>query len=101
MSEFRKMIDEARAANLGGLTLFRVGDFYELFYDDATVASKALGLTLTARDKGPNPIPMTGFPAHQFDAYAAKLLAGGYRVAIVEPYAEKWGLKNKFAFRQL
>jgi DNA mismatch repair protein MutS len=81
---FAKMIREARAANPDCLCLFRIGDFYELFYDDATVAAKVLGLTLTTRDRGPNPVPMTGFPYHQLDAYVGKLVAAGYRVAIVE-----------------
>ncbi len=66
------------------LLLFRMGDFYELFYDDAKLAAKALSLTLTSRDKGTNPIPMAGFPHHQLDGYLAKLIRKGFRVAVCE-----------------
>ena len=82
---FVKMINECRSANVGGICLFRVGDFYELFYDDAKIGAQVLGLTLTARDKGPSPIPMSGFPYHQLDAYSKKLAAAGCRVAVIEP----------------
>ena len=54
---------EVKRSNPGSLLLFRMGDFYELFYDDAELAAKVLGLTLTSRDKGSsNPVPMAGFP---------------------------------------
>lgn len=66
------------------ILLFRMGDFYELFYDDARTAATALGLTLTSRDKGENPIPMAGFPHHQLDTYLAKLIQNGFRVAVCE-----------------
>ena len=62
------------------LLLFRLGDFYELFFDDAVVASKLLGLTLTKRQEH----PMAGLPHHAADAYVAKLLAAGRRVAICD-----------------
>ena len=62
-----------------------MGDFYELFYEDAVTASKVIGLTLTSRDKGStNPIPMAGFPYHQLDGYLQKLVRGGFRAAICE-----------------
>ncbi len=76
--------DEAKKACGDALLLFRMGDFYELFHDDAKTASKQLGLTLTSRDKGPNPIPMAGFPYHQLDGYMAKLIGRGFRVAVCE-----------------
>jgi len=67
------------------LLLFRVGDFYELFYEDAQIASRIVGLTLTTRDKGaPNPVPMAGFPYHRLDAYLRKLVQAGYRLAVCE-----------------
>jgi len=66
------------------LLLFRMGDFYELFHEDAKNASRVLGLTLTSRDKGENPIPMAGFPYHQLEGYLAKLIAAGYRAAVCE-----------------
>ena len=66
------------------LLLFRMGDFYELFFEDAKTAARVLGLTLTSRDKGENPIPMAGFPYHQLDSYLGKLIAAGYRAAVCE-----------------
>ncbi len=76
---------EVKAQHPQAILLFRMGDFYELFYEDAVLASKAVGLTLTSRDKGsPNPIPMVGFPYHQLDGYLQKLVRAGYRAAICE-----------------
>lgn len=66
------------------LLLFRMGDFYELFYEDAKAAARILGLTLTSRDKGENPIPMAGFPHHQLDGYLGKIIAAGFRAAVCE-----------------
>lgn len=69
----------------GTLLLYRIGDFYELFYEDAEIISRALGLTLTSRDKGStNPIPMAGFPYQQLDNYLRRLVQAGYRAAICE-----------------
>ncbi|WP_010582496.1 DNA mismatch repair protein MutS [Schlesneria paludicola] len=76
---------EVKAQHPHAILLFRMGDFYELFYEDAVVASKAIGLTLTSRDKGsPNPIPMAGFPYHQLDGYLQRLVRAGFRAAICE-----------------
>ncbi len=76
---------EVKAQHPQAILLFRMGDFYELFYEDAVAASKAVGLTLTSRDKGsPNPIPMAGFPYHQLDGYLQKLVRAGFRAAICE-----------------
>ncbi len=75
---------DAKEACGDALLLFRMGDFYELFHDDAKAAAAALGLTLTSRDKSKNPIPMAGFPFHQLDGYLAKLIRLGFRVAICE-----------------
>ena len=75
---------DAKAACGDALLLFRMGDFYELFYDDAKAASRTLGLTLTSRDKGDNPIPMAGFPYHQLESYLGKLIASGFRAAVCE-----------------
>jgi DNA mismatch repair protein MutS len=69
----------------GAILLFRMGDFYEMFHEDAEIASKALDLTLTARGKGTaNVARMCGFPHHQLDAYAAKLVRVGHRVAVCD-----------------
>src|SRR3954464_9229460 len=64
---------------------FRMGDFYELFGEDAETAHKLLGLTLTTRDRT---ITMAGFPHHQLEVYLHKLLHEGQRVAICEPVEE-------------
>src|SRR5262249_31544948 len=72
---------EAKARHPGMILLFRMGDFYETFGDDAELVSRVLGLTLTSRDKA---IPMAGFPHHQLENYLRKLLHGGHRVAICD-----------------
>ena len=79
-----RQYQEAKAACGDALLLFRMGDFYELFFDDAHAAARTLNLTLTSRDKGENPIPMAGFPYHQLESYLGKLVAAGMRVAICE-----------------
>jgi len=67
------------------ILLYRMGDFYELFFDDAKTAADVLGITLTARGKnGDNPVPMAGVPVHSIEQYLAKLVKQGYSVAICE-----------------
>lgn len=66
------------------LLLYRMGDFYELFYDDAITASKLLEITLTSRDKKKDPIPMCGVPYHSAKGYIERLIDQGYKVAICE-----------------
>ena len=67
------------------LLFYRLGDFYEMFFDDAEVASKELELTLTGKSCGLNErAPMCGIPFHAVDIYIAKLVEKGYRVAICE-----------------
>jgi len=63
---------------------FRMGDFYEMFYEDARLASKVLGLALTSRTKGESAVPMAGVPYHAIDSYLAKMIRAGYRVAICD-----------------
>jgi DNA mismatch repair protein MutS len=75
---------EAKAACGDALLFFRMGDFYELFHDDARAAARMLGLALTSRDKGENATPMAGFPHHQLESYLGKLVSLGVRVAICE-----------------
>jgi len=82
---------EAKAEHPDALVFFRLGDFYELFYDDAPVAAKALDLTLTARNKDKEkgePIPMAGVPYHAASSYIQKLLELGFKVAICEQMAD-------------
>ena len=67
------------------LVLYRLGDFYELFFNDALVASKELDIVLTGRDAGmKDRVPMCGVPHHAVDGYLDKLTSKGYKVAIVE-----------------
>jgi len=66
------------------ILFFRMGDFYETFYEDANTCSRVLGLTLTSRNKGDNPIPLAGVPYHAVDGYLKKMLQAGYRVAVCE-----------------
>ena len=67
------------------IVFFRLGDFYEMFFDDAILASKELELTLTGRDCGQKErAPMCGVPFHSYESYVAKLIAKGYKVAICE-----------------
>src|SRR3984885_5142001 len=69
----------------GALLLFRLGDFYELFLDDAIVAARELEITLTARNKEKGTaIPMCGVPYHAAEGYIARLIQKGYRVAICD-----------------
>src|SRR3954464_12391867 len=67
------------------LLLFRMGDFYELFGQDAVEAASILEITLTSRDKNkPNPLPMAGVPLQRHGAYLSRLLKAGRKVAIAE-----------------
>nr|MDQ3036524.1 DNA mismatch repair protein MutS [Myxococcota bacterium] len=80
----------AKAQHPDALLFFRMGDFYEMFYDDAVVASRALDLTLTARSKSADgtEIPMAGVPHHAAAGYLARLLEKGFKVAICEQMAD-------------
>jgi len=77
---------DAKRQHRDAIVFFRMGDFYEMFYEDALVAARALDLTLTSRSKdaGGNGIPMCGVPFHAVDGYLAKLVKKGFRVAICE-----------------
>src|SRR3989442_3713784 len=77
---------EAKPQHRHAVVCFRMGDFYEMFYEDALVAARALDLTLTSRSKdaGGNGIPMCGVPYHAVDGYLARLVRKGFRVAICE-----------------
>ena len=76
---------EIKSANADSLLFYRMGDFYELFFGDAEVASRALGITLTKRGKHQGQdIPMCGVPVHAADDYLQKLIALGHRVAVCE-----------------
>jgi DNA mismatch repair protein MutS len=81
MEQFHRIKSE----HPGTILFFRMGDFYELFHEDAEIAAEALGLTLTSRDKkSDDPIPMAGFPWHSLDSHLRKILAKGFKVTVCE-----------------
>src|SRR5579883_553467 len=81
MAQYARIKAEHRDAIL----LFRLGDFYEMFFDDAHTAARVLDLALTARNRGdPDEVPLCGFPAHAAQPYIARLLAAGHTVAVCE-----------------
>ena len=90
LTPMMKQYLEIKHNNPDSILFFRLGDFYEMFDDDARLASKELDLTLTSRDHGKHAkpaeeqIPMCGIPYHASDAYIARLIAKGYKVAICE-----------------
>src|SRR4029079_5948027 len=76
---------DAKQQHRDAILFFRMGDFYEMFYEDALLASRALDLTLTSRSKDTNGgIPMCGVPFHAVDGYIARLVKKGFRVAICD-----------------
>ncbi len=76
---------QVKAQHPTAILLYRMGDFYELFLEDAEIAAPLLDLTLTTRDKNkPDPVPMCGFPVHSADGYVKRLAELGHRVAICE-----------------
>ena len=86
LTPMMKQYHEIKRRFPGKMVFFRLGDFYEMFYEDAVVASRELEITLTARnkDKAGAPVPMCGVPYHSVDGYIARLLRKGYRIAICE-----------------
>jgi DNA mismatch repair protein MutS len=89
---------EAKERHPGMLLLFRAGDFYELFYEDAEVVARVLGLTLTSRDKT---IPMAGFPHHALEPHLRKLLRSGHRVAVCDQVEEASQAKGRLIRREV
>ena len=83
LTPFMRQWTLAKRENPDALLFFRMGDFYELFYDDAVVVSRELQLTLTARDRERSQ-PMCGVPYHAVEGYLARLLRKGYRIAICD-----------------
>jgi DNA mismatch repair protein MutS len=83
MTPFMRQWSSAKRENPDALLFFRMGDFYELFYDDAVVASRELQLTLTARDRE-RQVPMCGVPYHSVESYLTRLLRKGFRIAICD-----------------
>src|SRR6056300_1977444 len=80
-----KQYNQIKAQYPGAILLFRVGDFYETFDEDAVKASKVLGIVLTKRSNGAaSEMNLAGFPHHSLDTYLPKLVRAGYRVAICD-----------------
>ncbi len=79
-----KQYFEIKDRHPGTILLFRVGDFYETFSDDAVLVSKELGITLTKRNNGGDQTPLAGFPFHALDSYLPKLVKKGYKVAVCD-----------------
>lgn len=79
-----RQYQEIKEKHPGTVLLFRVGDFYETFSDDAILISKELGITLTKRNNGGDQTPLAGFPYHSLDTYLPKLVKRGFRVAVCE-----------------
>ena len=96
-----KQFFSLKAKHPDALLLFRCGDFYETYGDDAIVASQILGITLTKRNNGGNTgdTPMAGFPHHALDTYLPKLIRAGKRVAICDqledPKKKRAAIKGK------
>jgi DNA mismatch repair protein MutS len=91
LAQYLRLKEQHRDAVL----MFRLGDFYEMFFEDAERASAILDITLTARNKqDPHPIPLCGVPFHAVDGYIQKLLAAGLKVAICEQVEDPRGAKG-------
>lgn len=98
MSRMMQQYHDAKAAHPGMIVLFRNGDFYELFEDDAEMGSRVLGITLTKRD---GTIPMAGVPCHKLEHYLGVLLRAGHRVAVCEQMEEADEKKSKIIHREV
>ncbi|MBN2790789.1 MAG: DNA mismatch repair protein MutS [Candidatus Delongbacteria bacterium] len=85
LTPMMKQYMDIKNQNPNHILFFRLGDFYEMFFDDAKVASKVLDLTLTTRGKHMGTsIPLAGFPHHQLDNYLPRIIKAGYRVAVCD-----------------
>lgn len=99
-----RQYNEIKKKHPGTILLFRVGDFYETFADDAITVSKDLGITLTKRNNGGDMTPLAGFPYHSLDSYLPKLIRKGHRVAVCEQTedpAEAKARKSKIVEREV
>jgi DNA mismatch repair protein MutS len=88
---------EIKTANPDSLLFYRMGDFYELFFEDAEIASRALGIVLTKRGKHGRDIPMCGVPIRRSDEYLHRLIALGHRVAVCEQLEDPAEAKKRGA----
>ncbi|MEO0460365.1 MAG: DNA mismatch repair protein MutS [Myxococcota bacterium] len=91
----RQFIDAKAQCPEGAILLFRMGDFYETFFDDAEIAARELDITLTSRDKSSaEPIPMAGVPWHSVSGYITRLIERGYTVAICDQVEDPKAVKG-------
>jgi len=79
-----RQYQEIKSRHKDAILFFRLGDFYEMFNDDAILASRELEITLTGRGEGPSRMPMCGIPYHAAEGYIARLIGRGHKVAICE-----------------
>ena len=91
---------EMKEAHPDCILFFRLGDFYEMFFDDAVLASELLEITLTSREKGENGVPMCGVPHHSARGYVARLVERGHKVAVCEQVEEP-GAGKKLVRREV
>ncbi len=85
MTPMLRQYREIKEQNKDAILFYRIGDFYEMFFDDAVIASKVLDIVLTSRNKNdPNPVPLCGVPYHSVQPYLEKLIEKGFKVAICD-----------------
>src|SRR5438105_664897 len=85
LSPAMRQYRQFKSQHPGYVLFFRMGDFYEMFWEDALLAAKTLGVALTSRNKGsPDEIPMAGVPFHAVEGYLRRMIAAGHKVAICE-----------------
>ena len=98
MTPMMRQYFEVKGRNPGSILFFRLGDFYEMFDEDALIASKVLDIALTTRDRSSDPnaerMPMCGVPHHSAEPFIAKLIAKGYKVAICEQLEDPMSVKG-------
>ncbi|NBO92649.1 MAG: DNA mismatch repair protein MutS, partial [Planctomycetia bacterium] len=89
---------EAKDRHPGMLLLFRAGDFYELFFEDAEIVSRVLHIALTSRD---GKVPMAGFPHHALEVHLQKLLKAGHRIAVCDQVEDASQAKGRLVRREV
>ncbi|MFA5035055.1 MAG: DNA mismatch repair protein MutS [Candidatus Margulisiibacteriota bacterium] len=101
LTPMMKQYQEIKAQHKDEILFYRLGDFYEMFFDDALLASRELDLTLTGRGKDDNRMPMCGIPYHAAEGYLAKLIEKGYKVAICEQVEDPKLAKDSVVKREV
>lgn len=101
MTPLMRQHHKIKNENPDSILLFRVGDFYETFGDDAELVSKELGITLTKRNNGSDQTPLAGFPYHALDTYLPKLVKRGHRVAVCDQVEDASDAKGKVVQREV